>query len=532
MSTGATGLSWDGLICQSPGLMAHPGLPLAWVVFVLFAMSGLFLWTLRPVSLHSSAGQGLSAATLPVLGPWLRGLLTRPWFLLGLKLVAVTLFLMVISAGLFGTPIPERNLATTLTWTLWWSGLIISVYFVGSAWCAVCPWDALATWLVNLRLWGRGDGLNRLQLRVPKHVRNVWPALWMFIGLTWLELGAGVTTSPYATAVLALVMLVLTVTSLAVFERKAFCRYFCSVGRTVGFYAQMSPVALRPVDPDVCAACKTLECYHGSAAVEPCPTHLVMGRLKQNTYCTSCGDCTQSCPYQNVAWRVRPAGEEVVETARPHWDEAWFILGLVALTSFHGMTMMPFWEQWMSELARLIGDSGRMLWSFSIGMFLMMAVPVVVFALSVLATRALLQRHGGQRLEFKRVFSALAIPALPLAFAYHLAHNINHLAREGRGLTQVFLNPLGRDTQPLSEAELHLRHLEPLIPQGLIFALQAGLILFGFWLATRILRTRAATLIPGVRRGRALRMLPVMLFVLGVSLFNLWLLMQPMVMRF
>ncbi len=77
---------------------------------------------------------------------------------------------------------------------------------------------------------------------MPKQLRNVWPALLLFIGLTWLELGAGVTTSPYATALLALLMLVLATVSLSLFERKAFCRYFCPVGRTVGFYSQLAPV--------------------------------------------------------------------------------------------------------------------------------------------------------------------------------------------------------------------------------------------------------------------------------------------------
>ena len=354
--------------------MTHPGLPSAWGWAVVIGIVLLAVWTVvAPVRTRGRA-RYVNLASLPVAGHGVRWLTASPVPLQAAKLVLVVLFLLVIAAGLFGTPIPERNIATALTWNLWWTGLIIAVFFLGSAWCAVCPWDALATWLVRRRLWRRADPNNSLNLRVPKTLRNVWPALLLFIGLTWLELGVGVTTSPYATALLALLMVVLTTLSLAVFERKAFCRYFCPVGRTVGFYAQMAPVELRPVDPDVCARCETLECYHGSKSVDSCPTHLLMRSLTQNTYCTSCGNCTQSCPHRNISWRLRPPSVEAIQEARPHWDEAWFMLALLALTGFHGVTMMPFWEPWMSTLALLIGDSGQLLWSFSIGLLVSMSV--------------------------------------------------------------------------------------------------------------------------------------------------------------
>ena len=515
------------LVCKTPGIMAHPGLPGFWVEFVLAAMllmTAWMLWQPQQVTRHASAG--LSVAGFPVIGPWIRLVISRPWPVVILRLVTASIFLLVIYAGLFGTPLAERNIATVLTWSLWWTGLIISIYFVGSAWCAICPWDAIATWLVRRRLWGRGEETASLNLRVPRLIRNVWPAWWMFIGLTWLELGLGITTSPYMTAILALVILVLATLSLAVFERKAFCRYFCSIGRTIGFYSELSPVALRPIDADICARCRTLECYHGTDEVEPCPTHLVMGRLQENTCCTSCGACTQSCPYRNIAWSTRPTGQEAIQTARPHWDAAWFLLGLVALTSFHGLSMLPGWEQWMRSLAHAIGDSGQLLWSFTIGMAGSLLVPILLFVMAVFVTRRLIR----QALPFKRLFAMLAIATLPLAFAYHLAHNINHLVREGKGAGSVLLNPLGTGTRPMSEAEMHLRHLQPLVQQDILFALQAGLLVFGFWLAIRILRNRMVELM-GAPALRKRHLLPMLLFITGVTLFNLWLLMQPMIMR-
>lgn len=507
-------------------IMTHPGLPWGWGLAVWVFMLLLSLRALlRPAGAAPARRFALTA--LPGLGALIRYATRRPGPLLLLRLISVALFLLVIVAGLAGTPIPERNIATALTWNLWWTGLIISVFFIGSAWCAVCPWDALADWLVKRRLWRRAPAERSLNLRVPRRLRNIMPALVLFVGLTWLELGVGVTTSPYATASIALLMVVLATVSLALFERKAFCRYFCPVGRTVGFYAQLAPVELRPVDSAVCARCTTLECYHGSRDVEPCPTHLVMGRMTQNTYCTSCGHCAQSCPYQNVGWRLRPPSTEAVQEARPHWDEAWFMLGLLALTLFHGLTMMPFWETWMGQVARWIGDSGRLLWSFSLGLGVSLLVPIGVYTAAVWATR----RLAGLQIPLSRLFSRLAFVAVPLAFAYHLAHNLNHLVRESAGVGALFADPLGKAALPLSMAEKHARHLHLLIPQDALFAVQAGLMMAGFLIAVLVIGHRGKGLADDGSDISPWRLAPMLAFALLANGTGLWLLMQPMVMR-
>ena len=503
--------------------MTHPGLPLAWGLAVCCFMVAMTMWTmLTPVTDKGHAGY-IKIVNLPLLGSVVRFCIAGPWPLLFLRLIMTGLFLLIVIAGLLGSRIPERNIATVLTWNIWWTGLIISVFFLGSAWCAVCPWDAIATWLVRRRLWRRADPNNSLNLKVPRLLRSVWPALFMLVALTWLELGIGITIDPHATALLALFIVVTATVSLAIYENKAFCRYFCPVGRTVGFYSQLAPVELRPIDTAICARCTSLACYHGNESVEPCPTRLVMGRLQQNTYCLSCGNCVQSCPDHNVAWRLRPQSVEAMQTARPHLDEAWFMLALLALTGFHGLTMMPFFDGWVKMLASCIGDAGRLLTSFSITLFLCLSIPILFYTLSIWITRQLVRGETG----FSKLFSGLAFTALPLAFAYHLAHNLTHLVRESDGLGALMANPLGIGTQPLSMMEKHMRHMNLLIPQNLLFALQAGLIAFGFWISLRVIQHRGNSL----ANTAGWRLAPMLLFVTGISCFHLWLLMQPMVMR-
>ncbi len=487
----------------------------------------LSLWALFKTPPKITEAKYFSLHNIQLIKPLIRFISSSPWPLFFLKLISVALFLLVIYAGLNGSPIPERNIATVLTWNIWWAGLIVSIFFFGSAWCAICPWDALASWFVKPKLW-IGNKLffkfnNSLQITPPKWLRSVWPALIMFMGLTWLELGVGVTTNPYWTALLSLLMVVLATLFLAVFKNKVFCHYICPVGRTVGFYAQLAPIELRPINTDVCVNCSSLECFNGSEKVDACPTQLVMGRLTQNTYCTSCGNCTQSCPHENISWRLRPQSTEAMQSARPHWDEAWFMLSLLALTSFHGITMMEFWEGLISQLAQVIGDSGQLLSSFSIGYIISLIIPILIYSGVILLLRYLTK----SKVKFKKLFTSLVFVTLPLAFAYHLAHNLNHMIRESVGASQVFLNPLGVNAKAMNLSDNILKEYNMLISQDVLFFLQASLMIFGFWIAIKVLRHRSQQLIP----NSGWKLSPILFFIILINGFHIWMLTQPMIMR-
>ena len=203
------------------------------------------------------------------------------------------------------------------------------------------------------------------------------------------------------------------------------------------------------------------------------------------------------------------------------------MIGLLALTGFHGLTMMPFWPQWMAQLGRLIGDSGQLLTSFTIGLLACMAVVAGLYSLSIVVTRWLTRTA----LDFKRCFATLAFATLPLAFTYHLAHNLNHLVRESGGWLQVVGNPLGLNALPLSMAEKHLRHQQIWLSAEWLHTLQAGLMVAGFWMAMNIIRQRGQTLTVTEQSLTPLQLLPIIGFTLAMTGFHLWMLMQPMLMR-
>ncbi|WP_457665669.1 4Fe-4S binding protein [Thiolapillus sp.] len=508
----------------SGGNMLMPGLPSGWVVVAVIAILALTLWAFFLPVAERTASHGIDPTRWPLVGTSIAWLGHTPWILVGLRLLTVWLFLVIVAAGLFGTPMPRQNAATLLTWNLWWSGVIVSVFFLGSAWCAICPWDALATWLVQRRLWRRAPPGNSLDLPVPKMLRGVWVATLAFVFLSWLELGYGLTVDPYATAMLALLMVLMATLSLAIFQKKAFCRHFCPVGRTIGAYSQLAPVSLRPRQRAVCEECETLECYHGTEQIPPCPTSLVMGRLKQNTYCLSCGHCTLACPHDNVSWRLRPPSREAMLDARPHWDEAWFMLVLLTITLFHGFTMLDVWENMVRQTAVWLGDSGRLIASFTLCMALVCLLPPAFFALMVKLSHGLFQRGTG----YSDLFSGLAFLTLPLAFGYHLAHNLMHLNTETHGIGQLLSNPLSREIAPLSGKTIQDWMDHPLFDPFVLHFSQMSLMLFGYWLAMLVWRHRARHLFSDNR----VQGWPLLVFSLGISGVELWMLSQPMLMRF
>ena len=464
---------------------------------------------------------------------WLARLSRSPAFRTACQALFVALFALVVLAGLFGDPLAARNVAPLLTWTLWWGGLVVVILFAGKAWCFVCPWDAIATWIDRL---GERLGGVRLELPWPRGLRNIWLATGMFVGLTWLELGFGVTMDPQATALLGLGMLSLALVSALVFERRAFCRYACLVGRVSGLYALFSASEVRAADRDACRSCRGKDCYHGNEKGVGCPTGLFPATLSENTYCIDCLECVKTCPSENMVVRSRPWGADLTAEGRPRKDEAYLALLMLSLTGFHGLTMTAVWRDLIAELESTWGLP--YLVAFSLGMALLMALPVLLYAGLV----RLSVKLAHDEVRFHDAFVRFAYSVLPIALFYHLAHNAEHLLMEGQRVVPLLSNPFGfaegqewsvlgiRGTGPWNLFGTADWTLPPLSSLPTLWLVQAALVLIGhvysLWIADRTARR----LFPA--RGAAWRsQLPMLAGMVLFSVFSLWLLKQPMEMR-
>jgi len=446
--------------------------------------------------------------------PGLRWILQQTWFPLVVQLPVVFLLGLVVAAGLFGNPAPDRNIAPVLTWTIWWAALILLVLFAGKLWCTVCPWIAIADWL--------GKILPRLERPWPQALRNIWPATLLFIFLTWLELGYGVTAKPWLTAVLGLAMVLMAVATVLVFERRAFCRYACLVGRVSGLYATFAGSELRAANLDVCRSCVTKDCYRGNERGAPCPTHEFLGTMRENTYCTLCLECVKTCPEDNVAWNLRPFGSDLLESIRPRKDEAYLAVTLLSMTAFHGLTMTPSWDSVVQVIAGATGFGW--LAAFSIGMTVMLLLPLALYygICVLMAWCASDRRHDAGTL-----FIRFSYCLLPIALFYHLAHNLQHILFEGMKLLRVSSDPFGWGWNLFGTAHMPVGAL---LPVEVGWAAQVTLILVGHVYAIVIAHRTAHGLYPDPR-AVTVSQLPMIVAMLLFSFQSLWLLSQPMLMR-
>jgi hypothetical protein len=75
----------------------------------------------------------------------LRKVLTSRLLTGGLRLLSVSLFLVVVIAGLVGLQ-SGFNFAPTFVWVTWWVGLSLFTAFVGNLWTLVNPWRVVFDW--------------------------------------------------------------------------------------------------------------------------------------------------------------------------------------------------------------------------------------------------------------------------------------------------------------------------------------------------------------------------------------------------
>jgi polyferredoxin len=435
------------------------------------------------------------------------------------------LFAFLIYAGFAGDR--TVNLTPTLTWTVWWAGLIFLVLFLGKAWCFVCPWDFAATLAQGVgRLWG-ARGPFTLGLRWPRALRNIYLAIGLFVLLTWLELGYRVTASPRATAVLALVMVALCVVPALLFEKRAFCRHGCMIGRISGLYAMFAPVEVRCADVAVCRECRTRDCFRGNHRAPACPTGLLLPAVKENTYCIQCGHCARSCPRGNVAFNVRPFAADLTAFTRPRADESLLAIILLALTSFHGLTMTPFWEgaDGFSVIGWLRAALGTgPLAAFTLGMTAMVAVPIIVFWLLSLVTQRM---AGDASVPWTKLFPYFAYSLLPVALFYHLAHNAMHFFMEAQLVVPLLSDPLGRCWDLFGTAALRPG---PLLSAQAIWWLQVALVLTGH-VAGIVIAHHASRRLYAEPRRATWSLVPMLGGMVLYSWFSLWILHLDMNMR-
>ncbi|KKK80729.1 hypothetical protein LCGC14_2820580, partial [marine sediment metagenome] len=260
----------------------------------------------------------------------------------------LVVFYFFLIAGVFGSPVGNRNIIIIFVWIFWWFLLItFMVPFLSRIWCTVCPFPFFGDWLqrralIRVRAGKTGGLRNRmfgLNRKWPRALSNIWLQNIGFLCICTFS--AMLLTRPIV-SVLVLGGLFFLATVLAlVYRQRSFCMYVCPVSGFQGLYAMTGMLALRSADPEVCRTeCKTKNCITGSENGWACPWFQYLGKMTRNNYCGLCMECVKSCPNDNVALFARRFADD---TQIKGYDESWKAFIMLGLAVVYSVTLLGPW---------------------------------------------------------------------------------------------------------------------------------------------------------------------------------------------
>ena len=450
--------------------------------------------------------------------PWLRRLMKRRGFQFAWAAVTMILLYVVILTTLFGTHMPGRNLGVMLMWVVWLFFLTaVLTPLGGRIWCLACPLPVpgeIAQRRAVTGVWrgstcgynNRFFGLNRSW---PKWLTGDWPRTVGFLILGTFS--TVLVARPRLSGWLICGLVVLAFVMALIWELRAFCRYLCPVSAFVGLYAKSGKLAVRAADPAVCDRCTLRWCQKGSEKGWACPFGLCVGEIHENNDCGICTECIKTCPFQNVALRWRPFGQE---TRIRDSSEAWLAMGMLVLAVAYCLMHLGPWPA--------LRDCVNVLDKKNWGLFGLYAAVLWTTALVGLPGLMLLLAWLGKRLarlpqSTWSLMTASAGALVPIGLLAWIAFVVPLLMVNATFVVQSLSDPFGWGWDFLGTSNMPWRQLWPrAIPWIQVGCILVGLS-YGLRSAWRIwlgLARRPRTALAG--------MIPLAAWLVGLSGWFVW----------
>jgi hypothetical protein len=401
--------------------------------------------------------------------PMVRRLVRSRWTTFVPTAVNLFLFMIILLAGVVGTPVGNANIAIVFIWILWWAALMLLLVPFGSRiWCGMCPLPVLGEWLQRravIRREGRPAGN---AWKWPKPLRNMWLVNGVFLGVAVFS--GIITTRPWATVALLGSIMVLSTGLFLLYERRTFCRYLCPVGGFLGLYANFAALEVRPKSRPVCVGHKEKECILGSAAGYGCPWLEQPTSLKRNTYCGLCFECFRSCSKDNMGVFVRPFGTDLLVESHRGPDESWKAFIMLGAAAAYSATMMGPWGT-LKDWANLRSFGGWAMFAGGLITLLLVGLPALHGAFAWLSWRL-----AGRTVPLRRVFVNFSYHLVPLGLLAWIGFSFAILLPNGSYVLRILSDPFGWGWNLFGTAHFAWT---PVLTAWLP-ALQTASLLFGF----------------------------------------------------
>lgn len=364
-----------------------------------------------------------------------------------LLLLSLAFFVVIIIAGLFGSPVGDKNAAIVVVWIFWFSLLLIVLLPLGGRiWCMVCPLPGPAEWISRGTIVRKSDRTRNLGFKWPKKLDNTWLQNFGFLSVAIFS--PLILTRPDATAYALLLFVFLALSIDLSFRKgrtgKIFCRYVCPLGGFIGLYSNLGALAVRSKDPGMCRTCKYKTCIKGNERGYGCPWLLYPGGLEKNAYCGLCLECIKSCAHSNMTLKLQGFGSGLLKRRR--LDEAF--TGFIILGS--AMVYSSAYFGWWPGLKKVI--------NFSDDIFISSALHwdrIAIFAVFLIGTCivALPSLHLGfswiskkitkDETPLKKIFVDYAYCMIPLGFMAWVGFAVGTVMLNGSYIVSVISDPFG-----------------------------------------------------------------------------------------
>jgi hypothetical protein len=390
--------------------------------------------------------------------------------------LALLVVILLLISGWFGSRDPLENPLPLVVWTLWWGGITVAHALFGNLWRAINPW--IAPYRLLQRVCMGKAGAERPFLTYPSWL-GYGPAILGFFAFAWFELIDPAPDDPARLALAVVIYSGVTLAGMLLFgERIWLARAEC-FSVFFGFVALIAPVSIDQPDP-----------------AEPTRRRLCL-----------------TCPGVEMARHEGlPIGGML------------FVLLTLASVSFDGLNK-TFWWLGLGGINPL-EYPGRtaVMGRNSLGLLAMWIALVLAYSL-VIALGHWLARDPAR---LKATLGAFVLSILPISIGYHFAHYLTSFMINGQYAVRAISDPfeLGWDLLGLGHSEVTVSFLSNYDSVSVIWKLQATAVVVVHILAVVTAHAMAVTHHATIRAATASQ-LPLAVFMVGYTLFGLWLLAAP-----
>ena len=393
-------------------------------------------------------------------------------------IISAAFVLALIVAGHIGDRNPLYNPLPQVLWGLWWVGFVFVHLLFGNLWSVINPWGGLYRLLTSvpgLRAWRRSP-----PLQYPAGA-GYWPAIVLFVAFAWYELIHPAPMDPAALANASTVYLGVTLIGMLLFGPDKWLSHGDAFSIFFRIISWLSPFSQdRP----------------SAAAGEDKVSHL---------------------------WAVLP-GIKLLKVGTLPVTGAGFVLLALATVSFDGLSR-TFW--WLGLVGvNPLEHPGRtaLMGVNTLGLAATYTTILTVFGGAIVLGCILVRRPDRIRHDVMRV----VVSIVPIAFAYHMAHYLPSFLIQAQDAVRALSDPYGLGWNLLGTRDLHVSAsiLNNYDSVRAIWLVQVVAIVVAHVVAVAVAHVLALRDAAN-RREALLYQIPMILMMIGYTLFGLWLLSTP-----